>query len=465
MAAPDKLVQFATLLPLKDWQLRMLLIIVGALATGLMTSIFLISYLIDRDQQLNAEILSSYFSQTLGGIHSTPIPAESYKRSFDHTHQLNQVSSLRAFDIEGNIQWASHNNIQTRSYFAFKRAVVGKIAMTTVDEHQKMIQRLAVRPMHRFYANWVPTIYLPIRNLAGKPITIVEITRYPIILFSQLGSGLLVLWSVLAICSIVLLLFSYRLFRTTSNQLVSCEVDLEKSRRLAEVGECVSMIVHDTRNLMGSIRFIFERLRNDKMDAEQRRAMIQRANRPLEMSFAMMEDLLGFVSGKKIPLQCHRYNLSELIDEGRDMLAAMLETSGHTLKVNIPEDVIIYWDSQKLLHILVNLVRNAAEAMEKPGTVTLDAERIDGGVRLHVRDTGNGIAEDILPRLFEPFVSETNKTRPGLGLAIIRDLVRRHGGEITARNQTQGGAEFELFFPDCPHPQSPGELATGSRPT
>ena len=463
MVVPDKLVQSLTQLPLKDWQLRVLLIIIGALATGLITSIFLISYLIDRDQQLNAEILSGYFSQTLGGVHTTPIPLESYRRSYDRARQLNQVSSLRVFDVVGNKRWFSHSNIQARSASAFEQAITGKIALASVDEHQAMIQRLAVRPTHRLYANWVPTIYLPIKNPTGKPTTIVEVTRYPIILFSQLTSGLVVLWSVLTICSIALLLFSRRLFRTTSSQLVSCEVDLEKSRRLAELGECVSMIVHDTRNLMGSIRFIFERLRNDKMDAEQRRAMIQRANRPLEMSFAMMEDLLGFVSGKKIPLQCRRYNLSELIDEGRDMLAAMLETSGHNLEVNVPKDVIIYWDSQKLLHILVNLVRNAAEAMEEPGTVTLDAERIDGGVRLHVRDTGQGIAEEILPTLFEPFVSETNKTRPGLGLAIIRDLVRRHGGEVTARNQAQGGAEFELFFPDCPHPQSLGELVTDSR--
>lgn len=463
MAVPYKLVQPLILLPLKNWQLRVLLIIIGAVATGLITSFFLISYLIDRDQQLNAEILSGYFNQTLGGVHTTPISVERYRRSFDRARQLNQVSSLRVFDVAGNKRWFSHMNIQTRSTSAFEQAIVGKIALATVDEHQAMIQRLAGWPTHRLYANWVPTIYLPIRNPAGKPTTIVEVTRYPMILFSQLTSGLVVLWSVLTMCSIALLLFSHRLFRTTSSQLVSCEVDLEKSRRLAEVGECVSMIVHDTRNLMGSIRFIFERLRNDKMNAEQRRAMIQRANRPLEMSFAMMEDLLGFVSGKKIPLQCHRYNLSELIDEGRDMLAAMLETSGHKLEVNVLHDVIIYWDSQKLLHILVNLVRNAAEAMEEPGTVTLDAERIDGGVRLHVRDTGNGIAKEILPTLFEPFVSESTKTRPGLGLAIIRDLVRRHGGEVTARNQAQGGAEFELFFPDCPHPQSLSELVTDSR--
>lgn len=441
----------------------MLIIVLGALGIGLAASIFLISYLVERDQQLNAELLSSYFNQSLGGVYTTPIPATHYQRTFDRSHRLNQVASLRAFDTSGNVQWQSRMDIQTISKSAFQKAKEGNIALVYMDEHKSIIQRSSESPMNRFYTNWLPSIYFPVSDPTGGTTAVIEVIRLPGIFFSQLTSGLLVLWGIFLIFSITLILFSYRLFLSTSSQLVSCEVDLEKSRRLAEVGECVSMIVHDTRNLMGSIRFIFERLRSDKMDAEQRRAMIQRANRPLEMSFAMMEDLLCFVSGKKIPLQCHRYNLTELIEEGRDMLAAMLETSGHKLEVHIPDDVIIYWDSQKLLHILVNLVRNAAEAMDNPGTVTLDAERIEGGVRLHVRDTGQGIDDNILPNLFEPFVSEANKTRPGLGLAIIRDLVRRHGGEIAARNQPQGGAEFELFFPDCPNPQSLSKLVANSR--
>lgn len=463
MTVTDKATQASSLVSLKDWQLRKLLIVLGILGSGLVASIFLVGHLVDRDQQLNAKILLGYFSKSLGGLHTTPVPVDTYRRSFDSVRQLNQVLSLRFFDTEGKLQWSSQATLQTISATAFGQAIAGNISLASVNKHQAMIRRQARQPLHRFYATQVPTIYIPLLNPAGKPTTVVEIIRYPVVLFSQLTLWLILLWSIIAFCSVILLLVSYRLFRTTSSQLVSCEVDLEKSRRLAEIGECVSMIVHDTRNLMGSIRFIFERLRNDKLNAEQREAIIQRANRPLEMSFAMMEDLLGFVSGKKSPLQCHRYNLEILIDEGRDMLAAMLEASGHKLTINVPEDVIIYWDSQKLLHILVNLVRNAAEAMAKPGIVTVDAERIDGGVRLHVRDTGQGIAEDILPTLFEPFVSETDKARPGLGLAIIRDLVRRHGGEVIARNQPQGGAEFELFFPDCPHPQSLSELASHSQ--
>jgi two-component system sensor kinase FixL len=101
------------------------------------------------------------------------------------------------------------------------------------------------------------------------------------------------------------------------------------------------------------------------------------------------------------------------------------------------------------LHILVNLLRNAAESMTSPGEVTITATRDKGGVHMQVRDTGNGIPDALLPNLFEPFMSEPGKTRPGLGLAIIRDLVRRHGGEVTARNW-EHGAEFDLYFPDCP---------------
>ena len=127
----------------------------------------------------------------------------------------------------------------------------------------------------------------------------------------------------------------------------------------------------------------------------------------------------------------------------------MLDSSGHQLKIDIPDDLIIYWDSQKLLHILINLLRNAAESMTVPGVITIIAARENNGVRMQVKDTGNGIPEKLLANLFEPFMSEPGKTRPGLGLAIIRDLVRRHGGDVTAKNWEQG-AEFDLYFPDCP---------------
>lgn len=433
---------------------KLILIVIGALTIGLLVSTFLVSSLINRDQWLNAQLIASYLNQGL--VENTTKsrgPGQSiYAQLFERIRRLRHVTSLTVYSKDQHVLWSSQAGKTggTLSKPAFDRALDGQIELD--NTHTAIKANNIDKLLHRFYMRWVPTAYIPIIGPSGRVNAVAEVSRLPLFLFQQLSMGLLLFWSTLSIATVIFIALSYRLSKQTSHQLISCEVDLEKSRRLAEVGECVSMIVHDTRNLMASIRFVFERLRSGKLNDNERQKMIQRATRPLEMSFAMMEDLLGFVSGKKTPLACHKYNLKQLLDEGQDMLSAMLEASGHQLKIEVPEDVIIYWDSQKLLHILVNLVRNSAEAMETPGTVTIEAKRGDGGVQLYVRDTGSGIPKELLPTLFEPFVSESGKARPGLGLAIIRDLVRRHGGEVSARNRREGGAEFDLFFPDCPFP-------------
>ncbi len=428
-------------------------IVSAVLLAGIGASIFLLKVLIERDQQLVAGFIGSSLDQTLTRQDFINRQAVNDKRSlnlYKHLKRYHQVERLVLYNLDGASVWSSQGtagSIPARTLASLKNPPGGTIRISYVSSSNLISEKN--HKGHRSWLPWFPELLLPVRSDASGIIGVARVTRVPKLPIGDLVFGLLLLWGILILSGGIYYIFFYRLFMRTSSELVACEVDLEKSRRLAELGECVSMIVHDTRNLMGSIQFILERLRDSSITETRRNELIDGAKKPLQMSFAMMEDMLAFVSGKQPALACYKHHLKQLITEGRDMLIAMLEISGHKLNVDIPEELIIYWDSQKLLHILVNLLRNAAESMTKPGQVTITATRGKGGVRMRVRDTGNGIPEDLLPNLFEPFMSEPGKTRPGLGLAIIRDLVRRHGGEVTARNW-EHGAEFDLYFPDCP---------------
>jgi len=97
---------------------------------------------------------------------------------------------------------------------------------------------------------------------------------------------------------------------------------------------------------------------------------------------------------------------------------------------------------------VLNLVTNAHDAMAGGGDLTIAASRTPHGVRLEVSDTGPGIPTRILDRLFQPWIT----TKPtgegtGLGLAIVRDVVRAHGGSVSAYNRPQGGATFVIELP------------------
>lgn len=99
---------------------------------------------------------------------------------------------------------------------------------------------------------------------------------------------------------------------------------------------------------------------------------------------------------------------------------------------------------------------NAIDALGRGGTVTIAARRSADGVELSVKDTGPGIPESIQPNIFEPFFStKDNQHRTGLGLAIAKNIVQKHGGEISLRSRPGEGAEFLIVLPPVAPPEPP----------
>jgi len=104
--------------------------------------------------------------------------------------------------------------------------------------------------------------------------------------------------------------------------------------------------------------------------------------------------------------------------------------------------------SARLAQVVLNLLLNAADAIDGEGTIRLEVASDDEWVTLVVQDTGPGIPEDVLPHIFEPFVT----TKPtgegtGLGLAVCHTLIERMGGTLTATNPPEGGARFAVQLP------------------
>jgi two-component system sensor histidine kinase BaeS len=134
----------------------------------------------------------------------------------------------------------------------------------------------------------------------------------------------------------------------------------------------------------------------------------------------------------------------------------ILRAKGVTLAATIaPEVSAVIGDANRLEQMLQNLAANAVRHTPDGGRVTLAADRVDDGVRFVVEDSGPGIPEEHLARVFDRFykvdVSRTGTPVPsgsGLGLSIVQAIVRRHGGRITAGNAPGGGARFEVVLPD-----------------
>ena len=135
-----------------------------------------------------------------------------------------------------------------------------------------------------------------------------------------------------------------------------------------------------------------------------------------------------------------------MVREAVALCRGRLDQDGVRVDVRPSADPPIPADPAQLRQVVVNLLLNAADAQPAGGTVAVSVTTADGWAELTVRDTGPGVAADMLPRLFEPFATG-KETGTGLGLVVSRRIAEDHGGTLTGSNPPGGGACFVLRLP------------------
>ena len=137
-----------------------------------------------------------------------------------------------------------------------------------------------------------------------------------------------------------------------------------------------------------------------------------------------------------------------LVHDAITSFASVARAAGVTLRADLPADVpAVDLDPGRIRQVLGNLVANAVRHTPAGGSVVVAATVAGGALELTVRDTGTGIAPDLLPRVFDRFVKGEESRGTGLGLAIARDLVVAHGGTITAESAPAGGTTIRIRLP------------------
>lgn len=235
-------------------------------------------------------------------------------------------------------------------------------------------------------------------------------------------------------------------------ELREANEQIERSRRLAALGEMAAGIAHEVRNPLGSIRLYARMLEQDLADRPQERGLAVKIAGAVKGLDAVVGDVLAFsremrVSWGTIESEALlRGAVQECVPEGDAWVRVRTELSEFA------------GDAGLLHRALVNVVWNAVEAMrEKGGEMGLElrvrgakVEGQAGWASIVVRDSGPGIPADVLPRMFNPFFT-TRATGTGLGLAIVHRIVDAHGGRVSVRNVTARGvvqgAEVELVIP------------------
>jgi signal transduction histidine kinase len=219
---------------------------------------------------------------------------------------------------------------------------------------------------------------------------------------------------------------------------------LAEKTRLAALGAGMSRIGHDLRNILSTAVLISDRLEGSADPAVRRVA--PRLVETLDRAVRLCGDTLSYArSGPPAP-EPRPVPLAELAAKVR----ATLDTQASPVewRLAVPDDLVVEADPDQLFRVLFNIAQNAIEAMgQRGGQLRLSAELMPQHLAIEVADTGLGIPAQIRGRLFEPFAGSAKPDGNGLGLAICRELVRAHGGEIELAGTSERGTTFRLRLP------------------
>ncbi|MCW3999920.1 MAG: PAS domain S-box protein [Candidatus Bathyarchaeota archaeon] len=238
-----------------------------------------------------------------------------------------------------------------------------------------------------------------------------------------------------------------------TEQLKRAQAELVKSERLAAIGELAGMIGHDLRNPLTGIKnsAYFLKKKGTAVDPKQAQEMLENIDKCVNYSNKIVSDLLDY--SREIHLYLEEESPKKLLS---DALAMMEIPQRVTVKNKLSESPCIIVDPDKMKRVIINLVKNAVDAMPNGGEVTVDSRQVKGGLEISFHDTGCGVSDEILPRLFSPLFT-TKAQGMGFGLAICKRVVEAHGGTIAVSTIKDHGTTFTITLPLRPKLESGGE--------
>ncbi|MGD0359732.1 MAG: ATP-binding protein [Bryobacteraceae bacterium] len=236
-----------------------------------------------------------------------------------------------------------------------------------------------------------------------------------------------------------------RTFNAMCASIQQARQELIRQERISTIGRLSSSIVHDLRNPLAAVYGGAEMLVDADLaplQVKRLAANIYRASRRIQ---ELLQDLLNVSRGSARGAEV--CNLRDVAAAGCESLMASAEAQRVVVQIGIPDEIELPLERNRMERVFSNLVGNALEMMPDGGRIQISAAAQNGFVVADVRDTGPGIAPEIRDSLFEPFVSAGKKNGLGLGLALARQTVLDHGGDLWAEFEPGRGACFRLRLP------------------
>jgi signal transduction histidine kinase/ActR/RegA family two-component response regulator len=240
-----------------------------------------------------------------------------------------------------------------------------------------------------------------------------------------------------------------------NERLKAIQAQLVQSSKMAAVGLLASGIAHEFNNLLTGILGMAQLARQTGKEKHLLKSL-EVSEDNSQKAKEIIKNLLKF-SGRYKKVR-EKTDMGALVDEVLSLMSRELEKEGITIQKDYGTGCVAPVNRSEIQQVILNLLINAKQAIQGPGQVEIQTARSEGSVEIHVRDTGCGIAEENIARIFEPFFStksvlgggDNPESGTGLGLSVSYGIVQSHGGDIEVQSRTGKGSTFIVRLPKIP---------------
>ena len=219
---------------------------------------------------------------------------------------------------------------------------------------------------------------------------------------------------------------------------------VERDDRLMAMGEMAARIAHEIKNPLGSMELFLSMLLDGKLKAKEKE-FVNYILFGVKTVDRIINNILTYTKPKTLALS--EGALNQVVRDTVDFMNVSAETRGITLKLNTYFDGPSYFDPDLMKLVLMNFISNAIEAICRPdGSIVIDITEEAEHAVITITDTGAGMSEEVQKSIFNPFFTTKDKG-VGLGLFIIYNIVKAHGGYIEVESAEGSGTSFSLYIP------------------
>jgi len=232
---------------------------------------------------------------------------------------------------------------------------------------------------------------------------------------------------------------------SANERLTKAQTELVSSERLATVGELAAGVAHEVGNPLAGILGYLSIAKSRSQGSLELRDCLERIDAEVQRIDLIVRGLLDLgrpSQGVPAPV-----DVAGLVETCVRLVSAGPDFGAVEVTMEVEPGAVVRGESGPLSQVMINLLLNAAQAVQGAGQIKVRTHRENGQVHVHVEDSGRGIPVAALPHLFEPFFTTKGGKGTGLGLAISMHLVSSMGGQLAAANVPGGGARFTVTLP------------------